>query len=324
MSYYKILEVEKNADSDEIKRAFRRKSMLYHPDRPGGDIKKFQEVNSAYETLSDTSKRRHYDLEEKMNDTFNMFGGLGGLGGLGGMPFMNMQPNMEQENEINELFSTLFGNAFQSNEKSMPNIRIFTGRNDIPMEELFSKNILQKKNAKPDPLNINITITLEQSYHGCSIPIKIDRWLMISDTKINEEETVYVDIYPGIDHNEIIFLKEKGNISDEQIKGDVKIMVSIENNTYFIRDGLDLIYNKSISLKESLCGFSFDIEHLNNKKLAFNNKNNPTIVKPNYRKKIANMGMKRNDKIGSLIVVFDVQFPDNFEKEDIEKLNEIL
>jgi len=320
MSYYNILEVEKNADSDEIKKAFRRKSMLYHPDRPGGDIKKFQDVNAAYETLSDGTKRRHYDFEEQMqSNPFNMFGGMPPMGG---MPFMNMQSNIDEE-DVNQLFTNLFGNMFNGNEGG-PNIRVFPGSSDIPLEELFSKSPMNKKNIKPDPIVISLNLTLEQSYQGCSIPITINRWMMISDMKINEEETVYIDIYQGIDNNEIIQLKEKGNISENQIKGDVKISVNIENNPIFNREGLDLIYYKSLSLKESICGFSFEIEHLNNKKLAFNNKNNPTVVKPNYRKKISNMGMKRKDKIGSLIVIFEVVFPDKFEPEQTEQLKELL
>lgn len=320
MSYYKILEINNNADSDEIKRAFRRKSMLYHPDRPNGNVEKFKAINSAYETLSDSGKRRHYDMEQQLqNNPFKMFGGMGGMGG---MPFMNMQSNVEPD-DVNELFSALFGNAFQNSDMG-PNMRLFTGGNDISIEELFSKSPLNNQNIKPEPIIIPVSISLEQSYIGCSIPIKINRWLMISDTKINEEETVYVDVYEGIDNNEIILLKDRGNISENQIKGDVKIVISIENKTLFERDGLDLIYRKKLLLKEALCGFSFDIDHLNNKKLAFNNKNNSTIIKPNYRKKIANMGMKRNNKIGSLFVLFEIDFPDKLENSQLEQIGEIL
>ena len=64
--------------------------------------------------------------------------------------------------------------------------------------------------------------------------------------------------------------------------------------------------------------------HINNKKLAFNNKTNPTMVKPSYRKKIPNLGFKRMNKTGNLIVVFDVVFPEQLTKEQIESLNTIL
>ena len=76
-------------------------------------------------------------------------------------------------------------------------------------------------------------------------------------------------------------------------------------------------------MKDALCGFSFDIQHIN-QKLSFNNKSNITIVKPNYNKIIPNMGMKRDNKVGNLIVSFDIQFPDSLTDDQIEKLNTTL
>ena len=87
---------------------------------------------------------------------------------------------------------------------------------------------------------------------------------------------------------------------------------------------MDLIYNKSLTLKESLCGFSFDINHLNKKKLAFNNKSKISIIKPNFKKNIPNMGMKRDGKVGNLIVIFDIIFPDSLSEENTETLSSIL
>ena len=204
--------------------------------------------------------------------------------------------------------------------QEMPNVRIFHG--GIPSEDLFRKPTNQY--SKPEPLTIPLTITLEQAYYGCTIPVNIEQWIMIGETKINEEETTYVNIYEGIDDNEIITLEQKGNVTSEQVKGDVKIAVHIENNSCFQRSGLDLLYNKTISLKEALCGFSFELEHINNKKLAFNNKSNISVIKPNYRKKIPNMGMKRKDNIGNLIVTFQIDFPDKLTSEQQETISNIL
>ena len=57
---------------------------------------------------------------------------------------------------------------------------------------------------KPEPIVINLEINLEQAYNGCSLPIHIKRWTMIGETKLNEEETFYINIYEGIDNNEVI------------------------------------------------------------------------------------------------------------------------
>ena len=318
MSYYDVLEVDKKASDGEIKRAYRQKSLHYHPDRnPSLDASdKMQQINEAYTVLSDKSKRRQYDLEQELgNNPFSFFSQAAG------MPFSHGPTSDESHQEINELFSTLFGNMINPNMgQEMPNVRIFHG--GIPSEHLFRKPTNQY--SKPEPLTIPVNITLEQAYYGCTIPVNIDRWIMIGETKINEEETTYVNIYEGIDDNEMITLEQKGNVTSEQVKGDVKIAVHIENNSCFQRSGLDLLYNKTISLKEALCGFSFDLEHINNKKLAFNNKSNISVIKPNYRKKIPNMGMKRNDNVGNLIVTFQIDFPDKLTSEQQETLSNIL
>jgi len=88
---------------------------------------------------------------------------------------------------------------------------------------------------------------------------------------------------------------------------------------------MDLVMNRTISLKEALCGFKFDIRHLNNKTFAFNNSHpNVTLIKPGYKKVIPNLGMNKNGQTGNLIVNFDVIFPDQLTTEQIEKLAEIL
>lgn len=62
MSYYELLDVHKNASDDEIKKAYRKKSLNVHPDRNGGNDEKFKEINEAYEILGDSRKRKQYDL----------------------------------------------------------------------------------------------------------------------------------------------------------------------------------------------------------------------------------------------------------------------
>ena len=96
-----------------------------------------------------------------------------------------------------------------------------------------------------------------------TIPVDIERWIMENGNKVFEKETLYIPIPQGIDDNEIILLREKGNVVNENMKGDVKIFVKIENKTEFERKGLDLHYLKRISLKDALCGFTFDINYLN-------------------------------------------------------------
>ena len=122
----------------------------------------------------------------------------------------------------------------------------------------------------------------------------------------------------------MVILRNQGHQISESIKGDVKVNIKIKNDTPFKREGLDLIYNKTITLKEALCGFSFDLKHINKKVFTFNNQVNTTIIKPGQTKVIPNMGMIREKHIGNLIVKFEVLFPDTITDEDTEKLKEIL
>jgi len=81
--YYNILGVTKSASKDEIKKVFREKAHLYHPDKPGGDEKKFKEINEAYQVLGNDEKRSQYD---QFGATFDQQGGFGG--GMGWEDFM--------------------------------------------------------------------------------------------------------------------------------------------------------------------------------------------------------------------------------------------
>jgi molecular chaperone DnaJ len=83
MDYYKTLGVSKNASKDEIKRAYRKLAHQYHPDKKGGDEKKFKEINAAYQVLGDERKKAHYD------QFGSNFGSQGGGGGFQGFDFNN-------------------------------------------------------------------------------------------------------------------------------------------------------------------------------------------------------------------------------------------
>ena len=90
-----------------------------------------------------------------------------------------------------------------------------------------------------------------------------------------------------------------------------------------MREGLDLIFKKSITLKDSLCGLSFDLPYINGKTYKINN-DVGSIIQPGYRKVIPNMGMERNNSKGSLIIEFNVEFPEKLSIETINKLEKLI
>lgn len=189
----------------------------------------------------------------------------------------------------------------------------------------LNSNLNSNSNAIEKPIFIEkyLNIDIKKAYYGCNEPVEIKRWILNGGIKTEETETIYVIIQEGIDDNEIIILKDKGHIINDNLKGDIKIHVKITNNTDFKRNGLDLIYLKKLSLKESLCGFSFDLEYINGNNFQLNNKKGNIIIS-NTTKVIKGMGMKRDEKKGDLIIKFLVENIKTLELDVVEKLEKIL
>jgi DnaJ family protein B protein 4 len=310
-SHYEILGVPKTASDAEIKKAYRVLSLKYHPDRNPSEEAKglIQKINEAYETLGDKSKRKQYDMELQF-----------GMGGMpGGMPFGHMN-GMNEMNDINNLFNMMFGGGMPGfGGPGGPEIRIFHG--GVPGN--FHAEFFHSMNARPEPLQKHLQISIEQSYTGCTLPIEIERTVVTNNTKRIESETVYINVPKGIDDNETVTLHEKGNVINDK-RGEVRITFRVINDTPFKRSGLDLIYRQKINLKEALCGFSFEIIHLNGKKLCLNNNSNNTVIKPNFKKVVPNLGMYREESVGNMVIDFEIEFPDSLTKEQVDILINIL
>ena len=187
----------------------------------------------------------------------------------------------------------------------------------------FNFQHIQKQFQKPPPIIKHLSISLEQAYNGCAMPIEIERWVVNDRVKTIEKETLYVDIPAGLDSNELIVFREKGNIVNDKLKGDVKIFIKVLNDTVFKRNGLNLIFEKEISLKEALCGFSFELDHLSGKKYRINN-GNGTVIGTNYQKVVPGLGLKRNGHSGNLVIIFNIKFPEKISLEQVDALNKIL
>jgi DnaJ-class molecular chaperone len=316
-NHYEVLGVNSDASEQEIRKSYRNLSLKYHPDRnsdPEAGIK-FREINEANEILSDPQRRQQYDhelkfgnrtMEDELGDINNIINMMFG-GGIPGMPGFGMGGI-----RINGM-----------NMRGAPNIHVFhNGQQTMfdPFEQMFQQM------QTPEPLVKNIQITFEQSYTGGNISIDVERFLISNNVRSTQIETVQITIPRGVQHNEVLIIKNKGNCIHDS-KGDLKIVFEIINNTIFVRNGLDLYVKKNISLKESLCGFVMEIPHLNGKKISMNNITNHSIIKPGFKKVIPNLGMIKEDQYqmtGNLIIEFNIDFPESISPENIEILKNIL
>lgn len=302
-NYYNILGVNENSTKEDIKKAYRSLQMKYHPDKNLGNkeaINMTQKINEAYETLGDEQKRDEYDMTRNN-------------------PFMkiNNQFSNGMDGQMDDIINMFFGGGMPFGMPGMPSgskIHIFHGGPTMNFQQAMNK---------PIPIMKSLQINMEQVFNGASVPMEIERWILENGTKVFEKETIYIDIPQGIDDNEMIILRDRGNIISEECKGDIKINILVQNNTTFKRSGLDLILDKTISLKDALCGFIFEIKYLNGKSYTLNNSKG-SIVQPEYKKIYNGMGLKRGEHKGNMIIYFHIEFPDKLTNEQIDQLSKIL
>lgn len=306
-NHYETLGLSREATEKEIKQAYRGLSMKYHPDKiHSSDAaeqeqanNKMQEINEAYETLSDDGKRQMYNME--LNGVPFPGGSPfpGGVHFSHGPGFTNMGPGVHFMNggmppDIGNIFEMLFS------------------QNGMGPGVFFQR-------GPPPTIAKTVDITLGQAYTGCTVEIEIERWNQQGELRITETETIGIHIPPGIDSGMSLVIKGKGNAYSEAVRGDVKITINVTNDTPFQRKDNDLYLKKQITLKEALCGFQFQFVHLNGKTMGLNNTS--TVIFSGARKNINGLGMTA---AGNLIVEFDVVFPTELSDGQREALNNIL
>lgn len=301
-NFYDVLGVSKDATELEIKKAYRKLSLDFHPDRnPDPEAKtKFQEISEAYETLSDPSKKQEYDHEQLYGGARqHPFGGHGGFG------------NMNEFTDMNDIFNMMFSGGMgpMGMGGGMPNIRIF--HNGIPVI------------TKPNPIQQEIRMTLEEAYNGISsFKVSFER----SHNGHIEKDHIHINIPKGVNTGETVILKDIGHTVQDRIKGDLHLNIIIQNHSLFERNGLDLIFKKQLTLKEALCGFTIEIPHLNGKMLRISHSTTTShVIKPNDTRTIPEYGMlKDGHSTGNLIIVFEIIFPEKITESQIKILNDVL
>jgi DnaJ family protein A protein 2 len=313
---YERLSLSRDASATEIKKAFHKLSLKYHPDRNKDSkesTKMFQTIGEAYETLGDSVKKRQYDLSqslgmdgtsmpqfENMEELFSNLFGMGGMSAMGGMP----------------------GMSFMDRGGGFPNIplggkmKFSVFHNGVPVN-------MDMGPSKPTSITKRIQIDIDLVLVGGKVPVEYDRWVLEGGIKRNETTKIYVDIIQGIDNNETIVMKDVGNIIHDNCIGDLKIIIEVRNDSEYIRNGLNLMIDKTISLKDALCGFSFELKYLNGKSYTITNKEG-SIVVPEYTKLLPNMGLQRGDVRGQLMIRFHVEFPKSLDEDTIHKLKDLL
>lgn len=291
--YYEVLGVGKSASDDEIKKAFRKLAVQYHPDKEGGNEDKFKEVNEAYEVLKDKQKRQRYD----------QFGhaGVGGAsaGGQGGNPFEGFDfggfgGSAQNINfDFGDIFGQFFGNAGQQQRRPTHGRDVETDLTLNFEEAVFGKDIKLKINLDDECGHCKGT-TVEPGYsmHTCETckgagyiihtmnsmfgPIKqqVQCHHCQGKGKVPEKECtrckgagverktkeLTVKVPAGIDDGATIRLREQGEAIAGGMKGDLYVHIHVRPHKKFTREGDLVLSEEHISMVNAALGCEVDVE----------------------------------------------------------------
>lgn len=333
---YEVLEVSPNATQEEIKKSFRKLVMKHHPDK-GGDITKSQEINAAYEVLSDPDKRKTYDkfgLEGlkngggggNMSDIFNMFFG-GGRGNGGPRETPKLKPTVKQiDVTLEDVYS---GKMINLDITRKVVCAACNGKGGSKVEKCSGckgKGKVMKMTMIGPGMYSQSVSTCDSCLGAGEIADKATICKTCSGKKlINKTESVEVAVPIGAPDKHQILIHDKGDEHPEYRSGDLVVFVMIKPHNVFKRNRDDLFMAKTISLYEALCGFKFNIKMFDREVTIESPKGQ--VVNHKDIKVVPNLGMPHfNNQLshGDLNIEFLIQMPDKVTDEQAAALRKIL
>ena len=295
--YYKILGVSKDASQEEIKKAYRKLALKYHPDRNKGNKEaeeRFKDINEAYAVLSDPEKRKQYDMlgaegfQSRFNqqdifrgfDFENIFRDFGfGFGG-----------------RVRDIFSDLFGDLGGTSYH-------FHGSPYDRAESYTSRGV------KGRDFIYELPITLEEAAKGAK--------KTVSYNADGRQETISISIPAGVRDSQKLRIKGKGGQgSYGGPRGDLYVQVRIMEHPLFRREGDDLFYRQRIKYSDAVLGTEVEVPTIYGKRLKLKV---PPGTQCNSKLRIKGYGLpKSNRGKGDQYVEIIIDVPKSLTKEQKE------
>ena len=358
--YYEVLGVEKNASEDEIKKAYRKIAIKYHPDRNPGDKEaeeKFKEAAEAYDVLHDPKKRQQYDqfgfngpmggggfdgfggAAMNMDDIFSMFGdifgghgfggGFGGFGGGGGRGRQQMRGGdlrLKVKLTLEEINKGV--------------TKKFKVRKDIECSHCHGSGA-EGGSGKETCLTCHgsgvITHTTQSIFgmmqtqgvcptcHGSGEVIKNKCHECGGTGVVKGEEVVEINIPAGVAEGMVINVPGKGNAGPNNgINGDIQVFIEEEPNDTFVRDGNDLIFNLLLDFPTAALGGEVDVPTIEGSKLKIKIDNG---TQPGKTLRLRGKGLPAvqgyGNGRGDLVVNISVYVPKTLSREEKQMLEQM-
>ncbi|XP_055844510.1 dnaJ protein homolog 1 [Episyrphus balteatus] len=329
--FYKILGISKGASDDEIKKAYRKLALKYHPDKnkaPGAEDR-FKEIAEAYEVLSDKKKRDIYDNSGEE-------GLKGGIPGNHGEYFHgDARATFAQFFGSSDPFGAFFGSdpsrifesqtMFMGGDDDMYQQMGYGGNGGAFRSQSFNAAPNRKRQMQDPPIEHDLYVGLEEVDRGCIKKMKISRMSMASGMPKKEEKVLNITVKPGWKAGTKITFQKEGDQAPGKIPADIIFIIRDKPHPQFKREGSDIKYSAKISLKQALCGTVVQVPTLSGDKITVNTQGE--IIKPNTVKRINGKGLpfpKEPSRRGDLLVAFDIKFPDSLMSGTKDLLTEIL
>ena len=351
LDLYKILNVSRSSNESEIKKAYKKLALIWHPDR---NIKnkeeaeaQFKKISQAYEILNDKEKRQMYDK-------YGMEG-IQQMGNGGGSPF-DIFENLFGGNPFGDFSS--FGGSFQREQKKSPDrlekikVSLEDLYNEEPVSFFLKKKEICKSCTGTGSKNKNAVKActtcdgtgkimrlrqigpgmIQQSQEICTSCNGRGKIINVSDicgecvgkrvNVVSKKMEIHLD--KGIkDGSKQVVRGESHQDPDADIQGDLILLISINPHKNFTRSGDNLIYKKDILLSDALCGTQFVVEHLDKRKLLLRTN---SIIDPYTKRLVRNEGMptKHGSGFGDMIIEFRIKFPVQLSSERRQYIKKIL